>query len=143
MTERGLELLRDFGALGFIVPATLLADSTAEKLRRMILDETGVHKMIIIPEKAHLFRGVTQAFLILIMRKSAPTGSLQPVRWDPNCPAPLEQGIEIGRSVIEAAGFRVPLIRSLKERDLLEALTRFPSLGGNRECFCYRKGASR
>ncbi|MGO9118363.1 MAG: Eco57I restriction-modification methylase domain-containing protein [Desulfomonilaceae bacterium] len=134
MTERGLELLRDFGALGIIVPATLLADSTAEKLRRMILDETGVYKMIIIPEKAQVFRGVTQAFLILITRKSAPTGSLQPVRWDPNCPAPLEQGIEISRRIIEAAGFRVPLIRSLKERDLFEALTRFPPLAGNRKC---------
>jgi adenine-specific DNA-methyltransferase len=134
MTERGLELLRDFGAMGFIIPATLLADSTAEKLRRMILDETDVHKMIIIPEKAQLFRGVTQAFLVLITRKSAPTGSLQPVRWDPDCSAPLKQGIEISRRIIEAAGFRVPLIRSLKERDLLEVLARFAPLGGSRNC---------
>ncbi len=134
MTERGLELLRKSGVLGFIVPATLLADSTAEKLRKMILDETGVYNMIIIPEKYQLFRGVTQAFVILITRKSARTVNLQPVIWDPNCPAPLQQGIEISRRLIEGAGWRVPQIRSLKERNLFEALTRFPPLGGNSNC---------
>ncbi len=134
MTERGLELLSPGGVLGFIVPATLLADSTAEKLRRMILDETGIYKVIVVPEKAQLFERVTQAFLILITRKSASTVSLRPVTWDPNCPDPVHQGIEISRRIIEAAGFRVPLIRSSKERDLLESLTRFPPLGGNGNC---------
>ncbi len=36
MMERGLDLLHSQGVLGFIVPATLLADSTAEKLRKMV-----------------------------------------------------------------------------------------------------------
>jgi len=132
MTERGLGLLRESGALGFIVPATLLADSTAEKLRRIILDETRVCQVTIIPERSQIFRGVTQAFVILITRKPGPTGSFRPVIWDINGPAPCGHGVEISRRIIEAAGLRVPLIRSSNERDLLEALTRIPPLGGGR-----------
>ncbi len=64
MIERALQLLKEGGALGFIVPATLLGDSTAEKLRRMILDQTTVFKSLVIPEKAKIFPGVTQALLV-------------------------------------------------------------------------------
>jgi hypothetical protein len=61
MLERGLTLLREEGVLGFVVPATLLADSTAEKLRRMILDDTTILKTVIIPEKAGLRRSSSGA----------------------------------------------------------------------------------
>ena len=132
MMERSLSLLSESGVLGFIVPATLLADSTAEKLRRIILDETRVCQATIIPEKSQIFKGVTQAFVILITRKPGPTESFRPVIWDTNGPPPHDRGMEISRRIIEAAGLRVPLIRSSNERDLLEALTRFPPLGGNR-----------
>ncbi len=127
-----MDLLGESGVLGFIVPATLLADSTAEKLRRIILDETRVCQSIIIPEKSQIFKGVTQAFVILITRKPGPTESIRPVIWDTNGPAPCDHGVEISRRIIEAAGLRVPLIRSSNERDLLEALTRVPPLGGDR-----------
>ena len=132
MMERGLNLLRESAALGFIVPATLLADSTAEKLRRMILDEFRVSRAIIIPEKAQAFEGVTQAFLILIIRKAGGTSRLGTVMWDGKGLMPHSHGMEISRSIIEGAGFRVPLIRSVNERNLLEALMRIPPLRGDK-----------
>ncbi len=131
MMERALDLLHESGALGFIVPATLLADSTAEKLRRIMLDETRVDQSIIIPEKSQVFKGVTQAFVIFITRKPGPTESFHSVIWDANVPTRPPHGIEISRRIIEAAGLRIPLIRSSKQRDLLETLTRIPPLGGD------------
>ena len=132
MMERSLSLLSGTGALGFIVPATLLADSTAEKLRKIMLDETRVLHATIIPEKSQIFKGVTQAFVILITRKPGPTESFRPVIWGADCSKPPVGGIEISRGIIEAAGLRIPLIRSSSERDLFEALARIPPLGGDR-----------
>ena len=88
MLERGLTLLRKEGVLGFVVPATLLADSTADKLRRMILDDTTVLKIVIIPEKARAFEGVAQALLILITRKSGQTRRIESIFWKGRGPIP-------------------------------------------------------
>lgn len=133
MIERALQLLREGGALGFIVPATLLADSTAEKLRRMILDRTTVFQAVVIPEKAKVFPGVTQALLILVTRKGGSTDKIEPVFWDGCGQIPKSSRVSIPRSVIQRMGFRVPLIRTKKELDLLQAVSRFPRLGGDRE----------
>lgn len=131
MTERGMILLRDRGVLGFIVPATLLADSTAGKLRRMILDKSEVLETLIIPEKAHAFAGVTQAFLILICRKGKPTLNLEPVEWDGVGPVLKQPGVSIDRPLLASTGFRIPCLRSPSEKALLEALTRYPPLAGD------------
>jgi len=131
MLERGLDLLREGGVLGFIVPATLLADSTAEKLRRTILDESSVQQAIVIPERAGVFEGVTQALLILVTRKGAKTDVVDPVFWNGNGPIPSQAGIQISRELIDRAGSRIPLLRSSAERKLFEALTPHPTLSGN------------
>jgi adenine-specific DNA-methyltransferase len=131
MLERGLTLLRKEGVLGFVVPATLLADSTAEKLRRMILDDTTVLKTVIIPEKARAFEGVAQALLILITRKSGQTRRIQSIFWKGRGPIPTRSRIEIPRNLIEQADFRIPMIRKREDMALLETLLRHPPLGGN------------
>lgn len=133
MIERALQLLREGGVLGFIVPATLLGDSTAEKLRRMILDRTTVSDAVVIPEKAKVFPGVTQALLILITRKGGSTDKIEPVFWEGQGPIPKSSKVSIPRSVIQHLGFRVPLIRTKKELELLQAVSRFPRLGGDRQ----------
>lgn len=131
MLERGLTSLRKEGVLGFVVPATLLADSTAEKLRRMILDDTTVLKIVIIPEKARAFEGVAQALLILITRKSGHTRRIQSIFWKGRGPIPNRSRIEIPRDLIEQTDFRIPMIRKPDDMALLEALLRHPPLGGN------------
>ena len=131
MLERGLTLLRKEGVLGFVVPATLLADSTAEKLRRMILDDTTVLKTVIIPEKARAFEGVAQALLILITRKSGQTRRIQSIFWKGRGPIPTRSRIEIPRDLIEQTEFRIPMIRKPEDMALLEALLRHPPLGGS------------
>jgi adenine-specific DNA-methyltransferase len=134
MLERGLALLRNSGTLGFIVPTTLLADSTAENSRRMMLDETCVIEAVIVPESAQVFKGVTQAFLILITRKEGRTDRIQPVLWNGEGPIPSHGGVEIKRSVIEKTDFRIPLIKSSEEKALLEILTRHSPFRGDARC---------
>jgi Alw26I/Eco31I/Esp3I family type II restriction m6 adenine DNA methyltransferase len=131
MLERGLTLLRKDGVLGFVVPATLLADSTADKLRQMILDDTTVLKTVIIPEKARAFEGVAQALLILITRKSGRTGGIQSIFWTGEGPIPTRSRIEIPMALIERTDFRIPVIRKHADIKLLEAMLRHPPLGGN------------
>jgi adenine-specific DNA-methyltransferase len=131
MLERGLELLREGGTLGFIVPATLLADSTASKLRRKILEESHIKEAAVIPEKARAFKGVTQAYLVLITRKGGTTESIAPIVWDGRSELPTDSGTLVGRDLIESLGFRIPVLRDEREKALLEALTKFPPLGGN------------
>ncbi|MBI5571825.1 MAG: N-6 DNA methylase [Desulfomonile tiedjei] len=122
MTERALTLLRDGGVLGFIVPATLLADTTAEKLRRMILDESEIKGALVIPEKAQVFVGVTQALLILIARKGGPTRRVAPSLWQGTGPVTGTREVCISRRLIERAGGRIPILRSEEEKTLLERL---------------------
>lgn len=131
MMERGLSLLRERGVLGFIVPATLLADSTAEKLRRVMLQETRVIESLVIPETAQAFDRVTQAFLVLVCRKGEKTTTLEPVLWDGATPLPPHPNMVISSDLIERIGYRIPLLRTRREKELLELLMNHPPLGGN------------
>jgi adenine-specific DNA-methyltransferase len=133
MLERGLTLLRRGGVLGFVVPATLLADSTADKLRRMILNETNVLKTVIVPEKARAFKGVAQAVLILVTRKSGRTRKIEPIFWKGKGPIPARSRTEISRELIEQVNFRIPVIREPEDMAFLKALLRHPPLGGNKD----------
>lgn len=130
MLERGLDLLRTGGVLGFIVPATLLADSSADKLRRMILDECTIREALVIPETSKLFARVTQSLLILVVKKGVPTRAVKPIVWDGKAPIP-DGGVELSRDLIRNVGYRIPVLKSEEEKRLLEALLRFPPLGGD------------
>ena len=131
MMERGLIILKEGGVLGFIVPATLLADSTAEPLRREILDRSEVLDAVVIPEKARVFEGVTQALLILVTRKGGRTRSVSLSFRDGSEPIHAGRGAEMSRDLIEKTGLRIALIRSEEEKLILQALLRHPPLGGN------------
>lgn len=131
MLERGLDLLVDGGALGFIVPATLLADSTAASLRKMLLDGFSVRQCVVIPEKARVFEGVTQAFAIIVVRKDGKKTSLFPVVWDGAGQIPTRGPVEISRSLIDSAGLRIPILKSEEEKALLERLSKHPTFKGD------------
>lgn len=133
MIERGISLLAPGGVLGFLVPATLLADSTARKLRRLVMDSCEIVEAVVIPEKARVFSGVTQALLVLICRKGQPTVRFTPRTWDPSRHNEPLEGIELDRSLVDKLDFRVPILRRKEERELVEAISRFPPLGGGGE----------
>ena len=128
MMERSLNLLRVGGVMGFIVPSTFLADTSAAVLRRAILSQCEIHDLITIPEKARLFTGVTQAFSIMIARKGKPSRSVRPRMWQ-------AQGIsdggvvpEIQVSDLERCGLRIPVLNSVLEGRLMSHLMDFPTL---------------
>jgi Alw26I/Eco31I/Esp3I family type II restriction m6 adenine DNA methyltransferase len=133
MLERALNLLRDGGVLGFILPGTLLGDSGAKRIREELFESGKVLEALIIPEKARIFRGVTQALLILIVRKGAGTNHIRPSylagkKWGQFSPAAT-----ISRNLIELCGHRVPLLESEEEKRLLERISKFPPMRGDQE----------
>ncbi|MCA1960520.1 MAG: N-6 DNA methylase [Desulfomonile sp.] len=130
MMERSLEVLRDGGVMGFIVPATLLADSTAEKLRRMLLDETRIAATVLIPERARVFDRVTQALAILVAKKGERTEVVSSAWWDGSGPIPDRGKVAIERRDLEWTGFRVPILRTTSEKKLLDLINRHPPLRG-------------
>ncbi len=134
MLERGLDLLADGGTLGFIVPATLLADSSAEKIRRLVLDCSTVTEASVIPEKARVFEGVTQALLILILHKGDKTRSIRPIFRNTDDPSDAKPGACTDRRLIDMTGGRIPLLRAEEEKKFLEAILRYPQLAGNGNC---------
>ena len=131
MLERGLDLLRRDGALGFIVPATLLSDSTALSLRKMILETSEVIDAVVIPEKAKIFPHVTQALLILVCRKGRKSSAIAPVIWNGNGPIPRTGGVGIPTSMVKKSGWRIPIIGSYEEKTLMEILLNYPPIRGN------------
>ncbi len=133
MIERGLDLLREDGVLGFIVPATLLADSTSAVLREIILDKTRVISAVVIPEKARVFDGVTQALLILIVRKGGATSHIAPLCWEGKGEIPSSGGLKISRAVIRHCDGRIPLVKSDGEKKLLVSLAGYPPLHGDQK----------
>lgn len=133
MLERSLNLLRDGGVLGLILPATLLGDTTAASVRRELLDSSRVAQTLIIPEKARIFRGVTQACLILIAIKGEKTHYLAPARWNETGENHSTEGIRVSRRLIDLCGSRTPILDSEEEKGLLEAISSFPPLGGSAE----------
>ncbi|MHA1928040.1 MAG: Eco57I restriction-modification methylase domain-containing protein [Candidatus Thorarchaeota archaeon] len=71
--ERSLQLLRDEGRVGFIVPSTLLGDLSALSLRKEILSSYQWHFLNEFPEGAKIFPDVTQSLCISSIGKGGPT----------------------------------------------------------------------
>lgn len=131
MIERSLNLLRRGGVLGFIVPATFLADSTASKLRSMVLKECEIFTLEIIPESAKVFQGVTQALSIIVARKGKPSSKIAPVLWSDEETKCVSGKSSIRVAQLEKIGSRIPVLKSEIEYELLNHLISFPRLGGD------------
>ena len=74
--ERSLSLVRRDGAIGFIVPSTILGDLSAEQLRRSLLLENSVKVVNDFPEGNGLFPNVTQSVSIIVLKKGGTTKRL-------------------------------------------------------------------
>jgi Alw26I/Eco31I/Esp3I family type II restriction m6 adenine DNA methyltransferase len=75
--ERSLKLVRQGGAIGFIVPSTVLGDLSAEKLRRTLLLENSVKTVNDFPEGNRLFANVTQSVSIIVLKRGGTTKKLR------------------------------------------------------------------
>ncbi len=74
--ERSLELLKDRGKFGFIVPSTLAGDLASEKIRRYLLTENSVLSLDFFEETAEIFPNVSQALCILVGHKNGHTSEI-------------------------------------------------------------------
>ena len=74
--EQALRLVRPGGRLGFVVPSTLLGDTSAELLRRHLLTKHSLVRLDEYTERARLFPGVTQSVCVMIVETSCMTESL-------------------------------------------------------------------
>ncbi len=130
MLERSFSLLRDGGALGFIVPMTFLADTSATELRKLILDNAGVRHLTLISEKAKVFENVTQALAILVITKGGATDTIIPRFAAADGLISDLEPVEITRELIDRCDLRIPIIRSEEDKRFLEMMTRIPPFRG-------------
>ena len=63
--ERGIQLLRNQGYLGYIVPDIVLSGNTTENLRKAILDNCCIKKLILIEGQVFEERGISNIILVL------------------------------------------------------------------------------
>lgn len=74
--EQALRLARPSGCLGFVVPSTLLGDTSAELLRRHLLKKNCLVHLDEYTERARLFPGVTQSVCVMVVETGSATESL-------------------------------------------------------------------
>ncbi|MFW9908502.1 MAG: Eco57I restriction-modification methylase domain-containing protein [Candidatus Thorarchaeota archaeon] len=82
--ERSLQLAKEGGRIGFIVPSTLLGDFSSKSLRRHLISQNSLESIDSFSEAAQLFPGVTQSVCIAIVVKH---GSTEEILFRPNMPS--------------------------------------------------------
>ena len=75
--ERSLRLVKHGGAIGFIVPSTVLGDLSAQQMRRSLLLENSVKVVNDFPEGNNLFSNVTQSVSIITLKRGGTTKKLK------------------------------------------------------------------
>lgn len=68
-TLRAVEIMKQTGLFGFIIPNTYLSNRDSIYLRETLLSKTAIREIIYFPESAKLFGSVTQATTILLFKK--------------------------------------------------------------------------
>ena len=71
--ERALQITREGGVVGCIVPSNILCDISAQSLRNHLFLENRMHVIDCFPETSHIFPDVTQAVSILTVTKGDST----------------------------------------------------------------------
>jgi Alw26I/Eco31I/Esp3I family type II restriction m6 adenine DNA methyltransferase len=73
--ERTLQLAREGGSIGFIVPSTILGDLSSQPLRRSLIRENKLRTVDDFPETSRLFEGVTQSVSVITLERGGSTNS--------------------------------------------------------------------
>lgn len=69
MVERSYSLLPVGAFFGFIIPATILADQTAARLRELFIQNSAKASFYVFPESARVFEEITQAVCVMITQR--------------------------------------------------------------------------
>lgn len=75
--ERALQLSRNGGHIGCIVPSTLLGDVSAQRLREYLLMHNTLKTIDDFPETSRMFSRVTQAVSIITVEKGGQTDNIE------------------------------------------------------------------
>ncbi|MFX1266230.1 MAG: Eco57I restriction-modification methylase domain-containing protein, partial [Promethearchaeota archaeon] len=130
--ERALQLTREGGRIGFVVPSTLLGDLSARKLRRSLLLNNRVETVEEFNEGSRLFPGVTQAVCIVVVERGGTTLKLRgSFNLDNLNEAKKKAGLTIDiQDIQETMGDSLVIPRVPSEGwSILAKLHRNPSLG--------------
>jgi type I restriction-modification system DNA methylase subunit len=89
--ERGVDLLKDGGRLGFITSSTFFRTGSGEKLRTFLGDHVGIEAVIDFGDQ-QIFEGVTTYPAIITLRKGKPQddGNLSFLKIDADLPKELD-----------------------------------------------------
>jgi len=75
--ERSLQLLRNRGKFGFIVPSTLAGDLASRKIRGHLFTDNSLLSLDFFKETADIFPNVSQAFCIIVGNKGGNTSRIK------------------------------------------------------------------
>ncbi|MCB9779635.1 MAG: N-6 DNA methylase [Alphaproteobacteria bacterium] len=124
---RGLALLRPGGALGALIPASVVADRSARDLRRHLLLDIGVERVDRIAEAGRLFVDVNQPTCLLVARH----GARDPTLSGPSRSLPPEAEVRVPLAAVRRLspqGLVLPAADAAGWR-MLDHLHRHPRLG--------------
>lgn len=75
--ERALQLTRNGGKIGCIVPSNILGDVSAQRLRANLLQQNSLRTIDDFPETSRMFPGVTQSVSIITIEKGGQSDSIE------------------------------------------------------------------
>ncbi|MHA1862392.1 MAG: Eco57I restriction-modification methylase domain-containing protein, partial [Candidatus Thorarchaeota archaeon] len=75
--ERALQLLRNGGYIGCVVPSNILGDVSAQRLREHLLQQNHLKTIDDFPETSRIFPRVTQSVSIITIKKGDRTDSIE------------------------------------------------------------------
>lgn len=133
MIEKAYNLMKDGGRFGFIVPNTIMAGQNTSELRRFLLENAKNIRIFEFPEKAKVFKDVTQGVCILIWTKgkgikqtiSVCSGLMGPSNLVEA--KPFEMELEDIRRLDEDV-MPIPFVKNNAEIQLLRKILTFPKI---------------
>ncbi len=75
--ERAMQLIRNGGKIGCIVPSNILGDVSAQRLRANLLQQNNLRTIDDFPETSRMFPGVTQSVSIITIEKGGHSENIE------------------------------------------------------------------
>ncbi len=94
--ERALQVSKEGGRIGFVVPSTLLGDFSSRNLRKHLLFENSIKSISEFTESAKLFPGVTQSVCIAVIEKGGKSNSFS-----------VQHGLESIADAASSSGYQI------------------------------------
>lgn len=130
---RSLGLLKKRGRFGMIIPASILADRTSDKLRRRLLQECSLDRIDRLAETAKLFPGVNQPTCILVGETSGSTKTFVTTPAIREVPPQPENELILDVNQLRTLSESLPIPAASKHQfAILSCVHRFPKLAAHK-----------